>query len=858
MALVTAMALGLPAVAQNNIISGTVFEDENFDGVRDPGEAGRGAIMVLLYRDMNQNGELDGGDILIDSVMSMPDGTFSFSKPYATNTVTSQVTISADDAEERISNGVVSLNSTDLEMIADGSVNQYVGMRFPNMVIDQGTPLSSAYIDFVVDEVQTTSTSLTFRGQAADNAPVFTTTAYDISSRPLTTASVSWNSIPWWTTVGEVKTSPDIKTIMQEIVDRSGWASGNAMVIRVNGSGRRTAVAQNLSTGGAPVLRLNYPTGTDDYFIIEFQEASIAPESPASTPYARAMAFTGTGQSSTDNDFGYLGLESSCFASADNGNRLHMSNRYTGSNQQIGSFGVPNIEALALNLDRDTLWAANANQLGTVNMMTGAFTALSQTFGTASGSLGNIAINDVDGLSFDPVSGTLWGTHRRNGALDLIVKINRNTGAHIPDAFGAGVGYVVLNGTGMLPDLDDIAVNPTSGQLYATNNDGGGLTNLITINPATGEGTVIVSLGMDDVEGQGFSNDGNFYAVTGDQAGGSDNNSFWKISITTGALTKLSTFNSDGDFEGCDCLTGRSRNIITGMVFNDVNEDSTYNAGDVAYAGATVYLYHDINQNDMVDGGDTLVETRVTNAVGRYVFITYVPFKYALTLDFATLPESVSMTTDSLETAPFSGMGQVDINNDFGYSTGFVMPVRSLTLDARLVENHVELKWVASSEFNTSHYEIQRSTDGIHGHAIMQQSATGEKHCAPCGYQATDHEPLDGASFYRVKQVSYEGQAEYSAWKRIESRLVISTMVASPNPARDGTVRLTHSPTNASSEFMLRLVDVCGLPIAIDITEVSAGECCVYNLDIGPLAPGTYYILGTSGNTSHAEALVVQ
>ncbi len=63
-----------------------------------------------------------------------------------------------------------------------------VGMRFLNVGIPFGATINSAFIDFTVDETGTTATSLTIRGEDADNPAIFVTTAFNISNRTATTA----------------------------------------------------------------------------------------------------------------------------------------------------------------------------------------------------------------------------------------------------------------------------------------------------------------------------------------------------------------------------------------------------------------------------------------------------------------------------------------------------------------------------------------------------------------------------------------------------------------------------------------------------------------------------------------------
>ncbi|MGH3372583.1 MAG: PKD domain-containing protein, partial [Nocardioidaceae bacterium] len=49
--------------------------------------------------------------------------------------------------------------------------------------------------------------------------------------------------------------------MIQEIVDRPGWQSGNAMVVIVTGSGLRAAVSWNGAASGAPLLHLEWTVG---------------------------------------------------------------------------------------------------------------------------------------------------------------------------------------------------------------------------------------------------------------------------------------------------------------------------------------------------------------------------------------------------------------------------------------------------------------------------------------------------------------------------------------------------------------------------------------------------------------------
>jgi hypothetical protein len=164
------------------------------------------------------------------------------------------ITESKDDAEESEA-GAVSLTSSDLELTKDKS-DQTIGMRFPNVPLQSGAKIKQAFVQFQVDEATDEPTRLEIRGQAADDASQFTTEAFSISRRPVTDAVATWEPKPW---TANAKPGPDHRTtdlsrVIQEIVDRPGWRSGNALGLIIRGSGKRVATSADGGKNGYPQL----------------------------------------------------------------------------------------------------------------------------------------------------------------------------------------------------------------------------------------------------------------------------------------------------------------------------------------------------------------------------------------------------------------------------------------------------------------------------------------------------------------------------------------------------------------------------------------------------------------------------
>lgn len=164
-----------------------------------------------------------------------------------------------DDAEENPVGGAVGLTSSDLELVNDNGVDQVVGLRFQNVDIPQGSSITEAYIKFMVDEISSDPTYLTIHCEASDNASVFTTTAGSISSRLKTSSSVQWD-VPAWNTTDIEKETPNLSSIVQEIVNRSGWSANSALVFIISGSGKR--VAESYNGTSPPMLHVKFGQGS--------------------------------------------------------------------------------------------------------------------------------------------------------------------------------------------------------------------------------------------------------------------------------------------------------------------------------------------------------------------------------------------------------------------------------------------------------------------------------------------------------------------------------------------------------------------------------------------------------------------
>lgn len=187
-----------------------------------------------------------------------------------------QINSSSDDAEEKGLDsgdpGTIDLTSSDVELVRDGNDgNQFVGLRFESLPIPKGSMINNAYIQFTVDEDDDLPGTVNITVEDADNPVTFNETAGNISSRPTLAESVEWGNIPVWAEIGaagEDQRTPDLSGLVQAIINRDGWADGNAISFIITGTGERVAESYDGQAQSAPILVVEYTAMVTETFLL--------------------------------------------------------------------------------------------------------------------------------------------------------------------------------------------------------------------------------------------------------------------------------------------------------------------------------------------------------------------------------------------------------------------------------------------------------------------------------------------------------------------------------------------------------------------------------------------------------------
>lgn len=91
----------------------------------------------------------------------------------------------------------------------------------------------------------------------------------------------------------------------------------------------------------------------------------------------------------------------------------------------------------------------------------------------------------------------------------------------------------------------------------------------------------------------------------------------------------------------------------------------------------------------------------------------------------------------------------------------FLLPVELTSFSALLANGVVVLRWETASELNNEGFEVQRSADGKSWQVLAFVPGSGTTPEAN-SYTDTDARPLPGISYYRLRQLDYDGSSDFS------------------------------------------------------------------------------------------------
>lgn len=186
--------------------------------------------------------------------------------------------------------------------------------------------------------------------------------------------------------------------------------------------------------------------------------------------------------------------------------------------------------------------------------------------------------------------------------------------------------------------------------------------------------------------------------------------------------------------------------------------------------------------------------------------------------------------------AEWSGPGTS--TGPFFITDGF-LPIELVYFVSNLnVNNQVNIGWQTATESNNDFFVVERSANGIDFIAITEiksQSESGNS-LQTLNYEMTDFNTLTGTSYYRLKQVDFNGHFTYSNIESIEGNASEKIKIV-PNPV-DKVCTIEFETENS-----VKQVEIYN-SIAQIVKTVSLNEQTqkTIQLDFSNMTPGIYYL----------------
>lgn len=135
------------------------------------------------------------------------------------------------------------------------------------------------------------------------------------------------------------------------------------------------------------------------------------------------------------------------------------------------------------------------------------------------------------------------------------------------------------------------------------------------------------------------------------------------------------------------------------------------------------------------------------------------------------------------------------------------LPVELASFEAKNIDNkQVRLDWITLSETNNQRFDVQKSADGRSFETIKTVNGQGTSSTEKV-YTAMDAEPLPGINYYRLQQVDFNGQSEYSEIRSVKLENSNPEIIVYPNPVNAGD---EFTVLNFNENMMISIFDVNG------------------------------------------------
>ncbi|MBK6266182.1 DUF11 domain-containing protein [Marivirga sp. S37H4] len=171
-----------------------------------------------------------------------------------------------------------------------------------------------------------------------------------------------------------------------------------------------------------------------------------------------------------------------------------------------------------------------------------------------------------------------------------------------------------------------------------------------------------------------------------------------------------------------------------------------------------------------------------------------------------------------------------------GVSSDGPLPISLVYFKGEIINDAAELTWQTASEINNDYFELEKSKDGENFDIIGIIEGQGTKY-EPTNYRFFDTGENSGTTYYRFRQIDYDGKYSYSPVVVIQFKEKAGNISLFPNPVKN-TLNIVFEEGNIS-KAQIQLFDNMGRMV---INQAHTVENNRLSVDVSGLSAGSYQL----------------
>lgn len=190
---------------------------------------------------------------------------------------------------------------------------------------------------------------------------------------------------------------------------------------------------------------------------------------------------------------------------------------------------------------------------------------------------------------------------------------------------------------------------------------------------------------------------------------------------------------------------------------------------------------------------------------------------------------------------PVTYQYELKVTNEFGCETvdsvnvtvECFLPVSPFSFSGEMIDEGHLLEWITDPGFEALRFELERSADGSSFEVLTVQNSNEDQGVFQ-SYNYTDHSPLPGNNFYRLKVIDQNGESTYSEIILLNRELDLLVSIH-PNPAKD-FVRVWAD--RDLQEAKIRVMNISG-QVVLETADMDGQQ---FRLNCSSLPRGAYFL----------------